>query len=229
MHATTAVMALALGGLFGVKGNGTIKTEAREIGQFQELAVGSGIQARVSLGKQPSLTLEGDENLLPLIEVRLEDGALEVRAKESLRPTQPLRLILVTPQLTAVVASGGARVEAPASPAPRYAIAASGGSHVEVQAVQSDELVLDASGGSSVKVSGKAKAITASASGGAKILAGEVPVDSAAVNASGGARVEASVRGSVTGSASGGSSLHLRGQPEKKAVTTSGGSRVVCD
>ena len=44
MH--SILMLALLGGLFGVSGNGTIKVEARPVGEFHALSVAAGSQVR---------------------------------------------------------------------------------------------------------------------------------------------------------------------------------------
>ncbi len=230
MQAMAMLTAAALTfGFGGVKGNGSIKSESRAVSDFHAVSIGSGIQAKVTLGERASLVLEGDENLLPLLEVKQEGGRLTLGSTKSLRPTQAIRATLVTPRLDSVDASGGSRVEAPATPGPRFTIGASGGSKVEIDGLDSAELVVDGSGGSTLKITGRAGRLTVEASGGSKVLAADVPVTDAKVDASGGSRVELAVSHEVKGETSGGSTVALRGQPQIRGIGRSGGSRVVVE
>lgn len=230
MQAMAMLTAAALTfGFGGVKGNGTIKTESRPVSDFHAVSIGSGIEAKVTLGDRPSLLLEGDENLLPLLEVKLEGGRLTLGSTKSLRPSQTIRATLVTPRLDAVDASGGSQVEAPATASPRFTLGASGGSKVTIAGVDSADLVVDGSGGSTLKVTGRANRLTVEASGGSKVLAATLPTTDATVDASGGSRVELSVTHEVKGEASGGSTLALKGAPQIRNIERSGGSRVVVE
>jgi hypothetical protein len=223
-----SILALWLAALFGVSGSGTVKQEAREVGEFHALSVSAGIQASVELGEKASLKLEADENLLPLVESRIKDGVLVLRAKESLSPSKPIKATIVATKIDAVEASGGARVQSPASAGRRFAAEASGGATVDVCALACDDVAVEGSGGAVVKLVGKAKKLSAEGSGGARLELYDVPVETAAVDVSGGARVELAVAGQLTGTASGGASIHLKGQP-RRSVTTSGGARVVAE
>jgi hypothetical protein len=228
MPLSSFTVALLAFSLFGVDGNGKIKEEAREIQDFHAISVGAGIQAKVSLGEKPSVRVEADENLLPLIRTEIKDGTLVVDVKESISPSKPVKLTVVDTKISAASVSGGARIETPASPG-AFAASASGGAHLAVEGLSSDEVAVEASGGADVKLTGKGKRLAASSSGGAKVEASDLAVESAVVSVSGGARIFAAVSGDVTGKASGGATLHLKGKPNKSVVSTSGGAHVVTE
>ena len=51
-----------------IKGNGISKTEKREVGSFSGLSSSGLMEVTIAYGTSTSLTLEGDENILPYIE-----------------------------------------------------------------------------------------------------------------------------------------------------------------
>lgn len=221
------VAMVAMAGLFGgVDGNGKIKDEAREVGEFHAIHVGGGIQGTVTLGDKASVRIEADENLLPLLRTRVEGGELIVDAKESVNPIRPVKLTVVATKLDGAGVSGGARLKAPASAGPRFAVKASGGGKLEVTGIASDACDIEASGGSNVTLSGKAKKLALEASGGSHLVATELAAESAKLSASGAAHVELDVSGEVTGSASGASHVSFKAKPQKKVISTSGAARV---
>src|SRR4051812_49214670 len=63
---------------FGVKGNGVIKEEAREVPAFTRISISHGMEANVSIGSSAAVKIRGDENLLKLVSLKVEDGELEV-------------------------------------------------------------------------------------------------------------------------------------------------------
>jgi hypothetical protein len=224
--AAVAVLALA-SQAFGVEGNGTIKQESRTVGEFRAVTVAGGILAMATLGEKGSLKIEADENLLALVETQVKDGVLVIRTRESVRPSKPIKATIVATKLESAEASGGSRLSTMASAGRQFAARASGGADVVVEGIAVDEAVADASGGATVKLAGKAKKLTAHSSGGAKVQAYELPVEAAQAESSGGARVELAASNEVGGHASGGASIHVKGEPAKSQVKTSGGGRVV--
>src|SRR6516165_12481646 len=66
-----------------IEGSGTAKTETREVGPFSALEVHAAIHATVTPGDKVSVSLEGDDNLLPLVETTVRDGRLVAKFKDN--------------------------------------------------------------------------------------------------------------------------------------------------
>ena len=212
-----------------VSGNGVSREETREVADFKGVEVGSGLNAKVTVGPK-SVRVTGDENLVGLVVTEVENGKLEVKLQKGSRVkgTSKLRIFISSPQVTSVGASGGAVVDAEASPGSNFAAAASGGGEVNVRNVDAKALALDASGGAQVKVIGRADTLAIDASGGSEVHAEELSgVKTLAVEASGGCRVKANPSDSIAAELSGGSTLHVASSPSQRAVQASGGSEVV--
>lgn len=226
------VGALTLGALFsfggGVKGNGNVKEEAREVGDFSGVRVSHSIQATVTVGPKRSVKLEAEENLLPLIKTELKDGQLVTRVEgDGISPTKPVRLIVVTPTLTAVGASGGSELTADGTTAgAKFEADASGGSTVKVKGVNAQLVEVEASGASHVTLSGTGKDVTVQASGAAGVKLAELTAESLKVHGSGAARVHAQASVAVEGHLSGGAELRVKGNPQRRDVSRSGGASV---
>jgi hypothetical protein len=211
-----------------VSGNGVAREETREVADFTGVEVGSGLNAKVTVGPK-SVRISGDENLVALVRTEVDDGKLEVRLEKGSRVkgTSKLRITISSPQVTSVGASGGAVVEAEASASSNFAAAASGGGEVDVRNVDAKALAVDASGGAVVKVKGRTDALAVEASGGSEVHAQELSVKTLAVDASGGCAVKANPSESIAAELSGGSTVHVDSSPARRAVSTSGGSEVI--
>jgi len=244
-QAAALVVSVSIG---SIRGSGNIKEEARQVGNFSGISVGTGIQATATIGPTTSVVLRGDDNLLPLIEVEVVNGKLTAQASsgQGISPTQPIKLTIVTPKLTSAAASGGARLSADATSGPEFTGDASGGAKVSVKGVDSKSLVakasgggtlelnnikvdsadVDGSGGATISLAGTVKTLKTHLSGGAGLKAQDAPVEALRVQASGGSRVYAQARSELSAELSGGATVHLKGNPAKRQVDTSGGSKV---
>ena len=210
----------------GVKGDGNIQQQTRQVGEFKAVGVSHGIHAKVTLGSPASAKLKGDANLLALVTLEVKDGALQtvVKDNQGLRPTRPIELEVTTPTLEAVAASGGAEVLATASPSGKFDVASSGGAVVKVSSLRSDEVDVAASGGAEITLAGEAKRLDISTSGGSKVKARSLVSADATVEGSGGAEIHVHARERITGSLSGGAEVTVQGNPSKRKIVTSGGA-----
>jgi hypothetical protein len=201
--------------------------QTRDVEDFQGVSVGSGLKARVTVGPK-SLRLSGDAQALERVETRVEDGTLEVSLKRGFwKSSSHVTVLLSSPEVTRVEATGGATVEAQVGATPRFAIEASGGGTVSVSGLDTQRLGVEASGGAEVTLQGRADALHAEASGGGDIHGQQLRLKTLEADASGGSEVRASPSERVEAEASGGSTVHIDSQPAQRHVSTSGGSRVL--
>lgn len=211
----------------GVAGSGVTATQSRSIADFTSLSVADGLRLEISRGPT-SLTIEGDDNLLPLIKTEVVDGRLIIRkaTRESLRATRPIVLRLTTPALSRLEASGGTDVLLADAAAPRFSADLSGGVDFEATGLELESFELHASGGVDVKAEGIAKAAQLIVTGGADVDARKLQVTHLAVDASGGCDLQLTALESIAGEASGGGSMKVHGHPANARVQTSGGASV---
>lgn len=218
---------LVLSGCAAAVGNGTRVTESRQVGAFTRLAAQSGFQVTFAPGAT-DVAVTADENLLPLLETYVEGDTLILRVKPmvSVSPTDGLKARVANPVLVGLDASGGARVQAQATPTDTWALAASGGSDVQVTGLSATTLTLGATGGSRATVTGDATRVEVSASSGSTVDTTAVHAQTASLDVSGGSTVRIYASSSASGQATGGSTVTVSGSPAGQQVASSGGSTV---
>ena len=93
-----------------VEGNGVAAVERREAGNVDGIDINGPMQVEVRVGSAPSLQVEGDGNLLPMLKTDASGGTLRVWVEGSIRSSNPLRVIYTTPQLRQISANGSGRL-----------------------------------------------------------------------------------------------------------------------
>jgi len=133
-------------GCQGVKGSGTPRTEGRQVAAFSALEAGGAYRLDVKQGLTTSLELEGDDNLLPLVETTVKDGRLLIRSRETLRPTSDIAVRITTPRVESVSLAGSSELHLSGidGPALRLQISGSGEAWVKGRADQLDLTVTGA-------------------------------------------------------------------------------------
>jgi hypothetical protein len=214
-----AVAAAALAGLLAgcgdvswepeatpVPGSGNLVTEDRTTTDFTRVSVGAGIKVVAKAGAEPKVSLEAQENLLPLITTNVIDGQLVVNvAPPGITTSEPITLTVTAPVIES--------------------LALSGGSTGFLESV-TDTLNLDAAGGSKLTVIGTVKGLTLATSAGSHAELGELVAENAQVTMSDGSSATMMVTSGVSGTASGGSTLVLVKPPASMTVSVSGGASV---
>jgi hypothetical protein len=219
---------LILGGGPLIVGSGVVKTESREVPAFTEVEITSALEATVSIGEKPSVTLTMDDNLLPLVKTEVEGGKLVVRYQSgsNIQAKSPQKVALVAPSLAAIAATGAAKVVATVGEAKSMKLEALGAGRLEVKGLDAESVDVTSEGAGQVELAGQAKRLTLDASGASQMLAPQVAFESARVSLSGASNGTLRVTGSIEGGVSGASSLKVSGNPATRNVSSSGASRV---
>jgi hypothetical protein len=212
---------------FAVTGSGVKLTETRKISDFTEIEVSDGVTLEVKKGAT-SLTIEGDDNIVPLYTTEVVGGVLKIKRKERgiIRTKKDLVVRVSTPALKRIDASGGVNATLDSVTDRAFAATLSGGVELNAKGLDLDTLDLEASGGVNVRAAGSAKNAKLHTSGGVELHARELKVAAVDVDASGGCTLEVTARESITGEISGGVGVTVYGNPPKSRVKASGGADV---
>jgi hypothetical protein len=201
-----AVAALVLTGC-ATRGNGDPSAEDRTVDEaFHGVDVGGVFTLDAAEGSPATVRVEGDANLLPLVETSVDDNVLHVKVLERVSPSLPLVVRVVTPQLREIDVSGAADATI---------------------ATSQPAFELDASGASDVKVRGTTQTFEVDVSGASEVDARELQAETVKVDASGASEVHVTATKSLDVEASGASEITYGGGATDVKKDTSGASEVV--
>jgi putative autotransporter adhesin-like protein len=164
----SSVMVLFLGacGWEGIRGNGHVITEKRDVGPFTEIHGSGGLKVEWQSGP-PSLTITTDDNLLSYIETRNVGNQLEIRSRERIHPTKGTKIFITSASLSAAQLSGAADLIAHSLSGPRFSVQTSGAASITLDGVV-DQLFADLTGASDLKAKSlQAKVVEMSTTGAA--------------------------------------------------------------
>lgn len=208
-------------------GSGGSREENRQVQDFTGVQVGQGLKAQISVGPK-SVRVTGDEKLVGLVRTEVENGQLVVRMEKDswFRRSSGVRIFISSPQVTSVVASGGAEVDVEAKATENFTAEASGGADLSVNGVDAKRLKVEASGGAEVTLKGRADTLSVEASGGAEVDGEELSLRELDVEASSGASVEANPSDRIKADISSGSSVEVDSSPTQREISSSSGAGV---
>lgn len=94
----------------GVRGSGNVITETRDVSGFDEIAaLGSGT-VRVSVTGTESVTIEAEDNIMPLLTTTVSGSRLELGSRESYSPTKGIVYTITVIDLVGLELSGSGDV-----------------------------------------------------------------------------------------------------------------------
>lgn len=141
-----------------VRGSGVAAAEARPVAPFQALVVRGEGEVVVEQGEVDALTVEGDDNLVPLVKSSVEDGTLTIDAGQhwlrSLDPSLPLRYRVTVRDLTSLELVGNALAKIPALTTERLTVVVDGTGVAELGALRATSLDASVDGTGRLAVDG---------------------------------------------------------------------------
>jgi hypothetical protein len=131
-----------------VTGSGVIRTEPRPIAGVRAVQFAGIGELDIRQGPAESLSVEADDNILPLIETNVHGDTLTIGTKPGIGQLRPhlLRYHLVVQDLRALAGSGSGSTTMPALETSELKLALSGSGSISLDQLQTRSLTLDVSG-----------------------------------------------------------------------------------
>ena len=136
----------------GVRGNGQIKTEERQVGTFANLDAGGAFEIEWESGS-PALRITTDENLLPYIENNVSDDTLRLHTREHVWPTHGIKVVISSPTRTGGRTRGAVKLTVKQLSGPTFALESKGASEISLDG-KVDRLLVDMTGASQLAADG---------------------------------------------------------------------------
>lgn len=212
------------------QGSGRVATENRKVADFQAIALAGSMNLQVRQGTQPSLQVQADDNLLPLIETVVESGSagptLNVRWKrgESTYTRTRVVVTVVMPRLTAVSAAGSGDMRLESFSTPALQISLSGAGDARLDGLTTDDLGIRISGSGNVGGSGKAGKLKISIAGSGDVRLAALMADDVQVRIAGSGDAAVHAEKTLDVSIAGSGDVSYGGNPALKSSVAGSGS-----
>jgi len=210
----------------GVKGNGNVVNDTRNVSDFNSIKVSTGITVFYNQENNSEVVVETDSNLQEYLITEVKNGVLIIRSKKntSIRKSSKRNVYVSGPDLELVSASSGSHFEASNTVRGRdIDINVSSGASVDME-VDYARLECATSSGSSADLEGSVDYADLSSSSGSSIDARRMTAKNCDASASSGAGIDISVSQNLEASASSGGGIDYWGNPSTDISRSSGGS-----
>lgn len=182
-----------------ITGNGNIRSEERTVSSFDEVEVQGALDVYISQGDVKPVRIEGDENLIPYIEIVEQGDRITLRMRENvnINPTEEMKVYVTAPKFRSFDVSGASKVtgQTAIDNNQNLSVIVSGASEVTID-VDAPEIKSDLSGSSTLNLKGETKEFRLETSGASKARCFGLLSENTFANVSGAgdAEVYASVR-----------------------------------
>jgi hypothetical protein len=235
LRLATASLLLTACGLFRgdangvITGSGRVTSEARAISGVHSVVLEGQGDVLLHEGAAPSLTIEAEDNLLPLITSSVQDGTLRLgfdRAtwRDTIRPTQPIRFLLTLPSLAAFDLAGSGTLQASSLRAEQLTLRLTGTGDLTIDQLEANSLDVRLDGTGDLTLAGAVDSQTVSLSGTGQYQAGDLASAAAQITLSGTGDAVVWVRDDLAILISGAGTVSYWGQPtvSRRDITGAG-------
>ena len=211
-----------------VKGNGVIVSENRTLEGFDKIELSGSADVFISQGSDYLVRVETDENILPLVETKVQGSELEIGLKKntSIRKTSGINVYVTMPSLLSVEVSGAGNISSNDTfTSGSFDIEVSGSGDLYFQNIITNDFTLDISGSGDVEVSSaettSTQDIRISGSGDLNLV--DMPTTDSKVKISGSGNAKLNVINSLDVEISGSGDVRYMGYPTVNTDITGSG------
>jgi hypothetical protein len=137
-------------------GSGKVITEKRTVGEFTSLDLSCSANVTLVQGESLAVSIEGEDNIIPLIETKVSTRKLSIDAKPnaSFRNTKPLTVNIVVPSLVGVRVTGSGDVEMSKWMIDSLELITSGSGSIRIDSLDTPALTATLSGSGDIRIKG---------------------------------------------------------------------------
>ena len=228
-----------------IHGSGVELVETRELDSFHQIHLSCAADVDVSIGEVQSITVTGDDNIVPLITTELSEGRMTIDCDKRYRSKLGINLKVTVLKLDSLVLGGsgdiktgaieGDSMNAEISGSGSIKIASFTGSScqtrvggsgsVEIGRLKGKDLTAKVSGSGNVKISGEATNLEAKISGSGNLNLADLTVQNAVAKVSGSGNIKVRAEESLKAGISGSGNISQYGKAKPDA-SVSGSGRV---
>ena len=185
-------------------GSGVRTEQNRAVGEFDGVLLAVPARVNVTVGESTSLTIAGDDNLVPDIRSEVDGSQLQLEIDGNIRPRVPLEVTITCPNLSELVILGSG--------------------DVTLSGCRGDGLTLGILGSGSVAATGDTDRLAASIRGSGDLRLAALSAREADLEIAGSGSMDVAIRERLDYSISGSGSILYRGTPHVSGRVSGSGS-----
>ena len=190
-----------------IHGNGSIKTESRDIPAFEAVTCDGSYEVQINCQAQQSLSIETDENLLPLVKTEVHNKTLHIYTKGILLPSNRIRIAASIPNINAFTTNGS--------------------TEGDINNISNDELDISINGSGKLHLNGKSGNVDFHTSGSSKIDATSLVSENSHIQINGSGNIQVYATNSINVQINGSGTVKYKGDAKSVNQQINGSGRII--
>ena len=212
-----------------IKGNGNVKKQVRELAHFTAVSLSLPANAELRIGNTESISIETDDNLLPLIDTAIENGVLKIRPvkRNTGLQARTLKIVIYAKEIERLSLGGSGSIDADPLRADKLQFDLGGSGEIHLKGLESKSVSVTVGGsGNFTSGAGKAERLSVSIGGSGDVDAGQVQVADASVSVAGSGTAVVWASNALSVKIAGSGDVNYYGDPKlSRSVVGSGGTQ----
>jgi hypothetical protein len=201
-----------------VTGSGKVASEDRDVKDFHAIDISGTGEAVILQGDKEGIHIEAEDNLLPYLETKVDNGVLYIGTKHdgtitSFVPTRPILYKIYVKDLDRFSISGAVKVTSESLTAQSLALNISGTAIVDLKKISAENIDSNVSGTATIHLAGKSGKQTLNLSGLSNYDASDLECDTVILDGSGTSKVVIWVHNTLKMNLSGAANVDYYGNP----------------
>lgn len=198
----------------GLNGQGPLKTETRSVGDFHGVELAIAGELEISVSDRYSVEVQGQENILPVLKTRVENGILKIDFEENVDGYESLRIKVSAPSFDDITLSGSGTIRATSTlTANRLEVSLPGSGEIVLTQLDAGTVDCEVGGSGSVELGGKTNELQASMSGSGEVKAKDLAANDCKADLSGSGSISCNAAQTLKASISGSGNVSYAGNP----------------
>ena len=211
-----------------IKGNGNVITINRTTTDYDAVSVGGSFDVVLIKGKEGTIKIEGEENIIPYIETEVSGNTLKIKYKKNtnIRNTKRMTITVTFNDIESVALGGSGNISSKEIIKSESFSASIGGSGNIQLKIDSDELKASIGGSGNIELEGNTTEFTCSIAGSGSIKAYDLSVEELSANVAGSGSIKTTVKSKINAKLVGSGSVYYKGNPKIDSRSVGSGSVV---
>ena len=177
-----------------VRGSGVQKTEKRDLPPFKVIESEGALDIQATCQKPASFEIEGDDNIVPLVQSEVRDGVLYLNTEKGYSPSKDLLVRITVPNLESVRTTGAGELR--------------------IQDLKNEKFVVRSTGAATVTASGESRSVEIEGTGAGTIDAHRLHAERANVSSTGAATIDVYASEQLDVKLTGAGTVNYSGDPK---------------
>jgi hypothetical protein len=213
-----------------INGNGNLTTTTIQTSDYDGVSVAGNFYVTLVEGKEGSITLKGESNLLEEIVVEIKNGNLHIKPEDrvNLKPSRGMKIEITVPveQISKVALAGSGEIKnAFDLKSDKLAVKLAGSGDIKLN-VTARELESTIAGSGNIILNGRASELKGRIAGSGSVDAYRLDADNANITISGSGDYNVNCTGELKVRVSGSGNVNYRGKPDKIDTKVAGSGRI---